>query len=47
MDKKQVQIVTEIGAFGGLNIEDPTIVNVDTEDVDLDKIVKEALEKDA
>lgn len=46
IDKGKIQIVTEIGSFGSLNIEDPTITDVNVEDEDLEKIVKEALEEE-
>lgn len=40
MDKKKLAIVTEVGSFGGLNINDPTVTDIEAEDMDIDEIVK-------
>lgn len=39
-----MSIVTEIGAFGSLNIEDPTVTRVRKKDDDTDGIDEEALD---
>ena len=39
-----MSIVTEIGAFGSLNIEDPTVTKIKKKDNDVDGVDDEALD---
>lgn len=40
MDKKKLCIVTEVGSFGDLNVADPTEIEIEGEDTDIDEIIK-------
>jgi hypothetical protein len=40
-------IVTEVGVFGDLNINDPTKKKIKQKDEDIDTLIKEAVEKNA
>ncbi len=45
MADPKLEVVTEIGTFGSLNIADPTSISVDKEVVD-DLVNKDAVEED-
>lgn len=51
MEKGKLSIVTEVGAFGSLNIDDPTVSEIKpkkkVEETDIDKMVQEAITENA
>lgn len=40
------QVVTEIGNFASLNIKDPTTMEIEAEDADINELVKSILDED-
>ena len=47
-NKEEMSIVTEVGVFGSLNIDDPTVKKVkkkdDGQDMELDSLIEAAIE---
>lgn len=44
---KELSVVTEVGTFGDLNIEDPTQKKVKKQNEDLEALIKEAVAENA
>lgn len=49
MDNKDLNIVTEVGVFGNLDIDDPTVKKVKRKDgeTDIDDVIAEAIAENA
>ena len=46
-NSKEMHIVTEVGTFGSLNINDPTKKKIKPEDQDIDSVIKDAIAENA
>lgn len=46
MEKEKYSVVTEVGDFGGVNIKDPTVKDVEKED-DTEALIRESIEVNA